>query len=181
MDNKLKELISAEYENVYPVGSKMHDYCTKEVSDAVLLENGMIYLFYKPKIETHFCFGYRLSGEDTNDYDEANNMCYHVQNDKGMYFLKENLKQFDNFAEFLKTETIYARFRYYGRTKFCEVYDTRYTLAKEECVYVLTKTDIENLRKVNQSEKEKFTKRLNTYLKKYGTSKLHTWSYWVDA
>ena len=180
MDNKLKELISVEYENIYPVGSKMHDYCTKKVSDAVMLENGMIYLFEKPKIETNFCFGYRLSGGDTNEYDEANNMCHHVQNDKGMYFLEKNLEKFDNFEEFLKTETIYACLRYYG-TKFCGVYNTRYTLAVVESVYVLTKNDIENLREVNQSEKEKFKKRLNTYLKKYGTSKLHTWSYWVDA
>jgi hypothetical protein len=26
-----------------------------------------------------------------------------------------------------------------------------------------------------------FEKRLNTYLKRYGTSKIHTWTYWADA
>ena len=30
------------------------------------------------------------------------------------------------------------------------------------------------------SEKTKFEKRLNTYLKKYGTSKLRSWSYWSE-
>jgi len=26
-----------------------------------------------------------------------------------------------------------------------------------------------------------FEKRLNTYLKRYGVSKIHTWTYWADA
>lgn len=30
------------------------------------------------------------------------------------------------------------------------------------------------------AEREKFSKRLDTYLKRYGTNKLHTWTYWRD-
>ncbi len=30
-------------------------------------------------------------------------------------------------------------------------------------------------------EREKFDKRLQAYLKRYGTSKIHTWTYWADA
>jgi hypothetical protein len=30
-------------------------------------------------------------------------------------------------------------------------------------------------------EREKFDKRLQTYLKRYGTSKIRTWTYWADA
>lgn len=30
-------------------------------------------------------------------------------------------------------------------------------------------------------ELQKFVKRLNTYLKKYGLSCVHSWSYWRDA
>jgi hypothetical protein len=29
--------------------------------------------------------------------------------------------------------------------------------------------------------REMFEKRLDAYLKRYGTSKLHTWTYWADA
>lgn len=29
-------------------------------------------------------------------------------------------------------------------------------------------------------EREAFKKRVNTYLKRYGTSKVHSWSYWQD-
>ena len=31
-----------------------------------------------------------------------------------------------------------------------------------------------------ESEKIKFEKRVDTYFKKYGTSKLNTWTYWKD-
>jgi hypothetical protein len=30
-------------------------------------------------------------------------------------------------------------------------------------------------------EREKFEKRLQTYLKRYGVSKIRTWTYWADA
>ena len=42
----------------------------------------------------------------------------------------------------------------------------------------------ENLKRVIEGHKivkAKFEKRLNTYLKKYGLTKVHAWSYWRDA
>ena len=35
-------------------------------------------------------------------------------------------------------------------------------------------------RALTKEEREKFEKRLRTYLKRYGTSKLRTWTYWLD-
>ena len=40
--------------------------------------------------------------------------------------------------------------------------------------------DLKNILSVYEHEKAKFEKRLNTYLKKYGLSKLKTWSYLID-
>lgn len=31
-----------------------------------------------------------------------------------------------------------------------------------------------------EEEKAKQEKRINTYLKKYGLTKIHSWSYWAD-
>lgn len=44
----------------------------------------------------------------------------------------------------------------------------------------LTNEDLQEILAVYEKQKETFTKRLNTYLKRYGLSKLHTWTYLVD-
>ena len=44
----------------------------------------------------------------------------------------------------------------------------------------LTPKDKEQILASLEIEKAKFTKRLNTYLKKYGLSKINTWTYLVD-
>ena len=51
---------------------------------------------------------------------------------------------------------------------------------KKNLLRELTKTEIKEILDVYKKQKENFTKRLNTYLKKYGLSKLHTWTYLVD-
>ena len=61
-----------------------------------------------------------------------------------------------------------------------ERYFRHFPFERNRIVEQLTKKDIEELKKIVQSEKEKFTKRLNTYLKRYGLSKINSWSYLVD-
>ena len=55
-----------------------------------------------------------------------------------------------------------------NRLKYCNV-------LKE-----LAKEDFLNILAVYEQQKENFTKRLQTYLKRYGLEKLHTWTYLVD-
>lgn len=191
MDSKIKEIISNEYAKIYAKGSDMHDYCVKESSNAVVLESGFVYIFKKPKIKKDFCFGYRLTpygavGDDNeNEYNNANNMCSHVKNDNGKYFKETNLEEFEHLKDVLTSgKTFYAVATYAGNDlKICSVYDSRTTqMYYNDCKKAeLTKNDINNLIAAINEEERKFEKRLNTYLKRYGTSKLHTWSYWVDA
>ena len=146
-------------------------------SNAVILDNGMIYIFKKPTIEKDFCFGF-YNGDD---YNEAQDMAEYAKNDGGAYFIRKNLEQFDNFEDCLKDMgegRIFATLSYYAKSNICDITDYLYGHEKQ---YTLTKEDIENLIEVNKSEKIKFEKRLNTYLKKYGTSKLRTWTYWKEA
>ena len=59
--------------------------------------------------------------------------------------------------------------------------DSIYNKIDNENETVITNIDdLKNILSVYEHEKAKFEKRLNTYLKKYGLSKLKTWSYLVD-
>lgn len=59
--------------------------------------------------------------------------------------------------------------------------DSIYNKIDNENETVITNIDdLKNILSVYEYEKAKFEKRLNTYLKKYGLSKLKTWSYLVD-
>lgn len=191
MDKNIKEIVSTEYAKVYTTGSDMHKYCVNKASDAVVLESGMIFIFEKPSIEKSFCFGYRLSSVDTQEYDEANEMASSVHNDGGSYFKAYNLRSFERFEDELNEvaecpENYFVQASYSGEVKICSYFQDacryRYDYGKlPEGATLLTAADVKNLKKVNASEKAKFEKRLNTYLKKYGTSKLRSWSYWSEA
>ena len=59
--------------------------------------------------------------------------------------------------------------------------DSIYNKIDNENETVITNIDdLKNILSVYEHEKAKFEKRLNAYLKKYGLSKLKTWSYLVD-
>lgn len=51
------------------------------------------------------------------------------------------------------------------------------TLADARAEIIAKFGDLAELGRVRKA----FRKRLDTYLKRYGVSKLHTWSYWADA
>lgn len=51
---------------------------------------------------------------------------------------------------------------------------------KESFIRAMTDAEMQQILTILEAEKEKFTKRLNTYLKKYGLSKIHAWTYLVD-
>ena len=55
-----------------------------------------------------------------------------------------------------------------------------YYQAEPENGTLLTPEEIERVKAGYQEVRQQFVKRLNTYLKKYGLSKLHTWTYLSD-
>ena len=48
MDKNIVYALSYEYAKDYPNDPKMHKFCMSRVSDAVLLESGLIFIFEKP-------------------------------------------------------------------------------------------------------------------------------------
>lgn len=187
-----KELKS-EYERilaseVWPRSRHMVEYCMKEAAHIVELTDGSIVVIEKPSIKKDFCFGYRTSRYDTEEFDEANKMAAHASRSEE-YFLAENLRAIDEAIAHLEGEEqsswdYYVCIKYYNQPEssklkqLCEFYwhdeksQKHPKLAGENRARVL-----EGYKAVRAS----FEKRLHAYLKRYGMSKVNTWSYWVDA
>lgn len=181
----IQEYLNEVNEKIWTNDKKMQDYVKKECSEVFKTSGGYLILFEKPRIKKDFCFGHGQNGISTQEEVEiaCDNAQYARTNEN--YFLKENLQQFDEWLEMLGgRETLYLVPQHYAQTRVAcirsEYYFRRYEWERNKIVEVLTKDDIEELKKVVLSEKEKFIKRLNTYLKRYGLSKIHSWTYLVD-
>ena len=184
--NKLREEYKILLKEYWTENSVMVDYCLKECDLLVKLDNGKIVAIEKPSIQTNFCFGYRLSKGDTEEFDNANAMARHAESSQD-YFIKENLTGLYEWVSTLSDSSIdlYLINQYYSQTN-----DTLKKIANFK--YRATPIDNPEYTPVTDSQREvlitaykeeikRFTKRLNTYLKRYGMSKVRTWSYWEDA
>lgn len=160
--------------------ARMFDYCRKQVGGYCVLANGMVVEFEKPKIQTRFCFGYDCCGG--RNYEEAESVRKTAASNEE-YFKEKNLKELKETLDNLENrpEGCYWA-RQYNESNLASLHyewrACRLEDIKEE--QYLTKEDIEALKEVVRKEIAKFEKRLNTYLKKYGLTKLDTWTYWAD-
>ena len=156
----------------------MRKYFNNTISQIVELKNGSLVCFDKPKIETRFCFGYNEL--DHEDYENTQNAC---SNFTESGFLNENLKELYHNLKLLKNENIYIIRQYPSYNTLCKDWINEKTLndyySNVESIK-LDEDDIKILIEAQKEEIEKFKKRLNVYLKKYGTSKLRTWTYSVN-
>ena len=186
------EEVKAEYLKEYASDSKMYIYCTGKISNALKLECNLLIEFEKPYIKKDFCFGAGMYASASNEeMENAFNAENEIKTNVNL-FIEENMNQafgdYDKYFEELEKHwSLYAR---------SNRHDTDYLIGyirSEKSItncyngneelknyYLLTEKDIENLKNIVKIEKEKFLKRLNTYLKKYGLSKLNTWTYIRD-
>lgn len=181
-DSDLMEEYLNEYRKIWGKDSRMMDYVKKQASKIIKLSNGGLLCFEKPRIETSFCFGY--------DYDstDANNMAEHAKTNKD-YFLKENLSSLDRVIRDIDNQK--------EKLCICRIKSIEINLWKFDIMNVwqyeeaIERGYYKELQEVNdsdrllileslKSERTKFEKRLKTYLKKYGLSKIKSWSYCID-
>lgn len=181
----IQEYLDEVNEKIWKNDLKMQDYIKKECSDVYKTSGGYYIVFEKPRIKKDFCFGHGQNGISTQEEVEiaCDNAQYARTNDS--YFMEENLKQFNEWVEMLEgQEKLYLMPQYYKSTKVAcirsEYYFHHYEWEKEKILDKLSQYDIEELKKMVFNEKEKFVKRLNTYLKRYGLSKINSWTYLVD-
>jgi len=202
-DSPLYELYKNEMIETWHNDQKMVDYELKKVNYIVPLNNGDYYIIEKPSIEKHFCFGYSDCGQGQS-FDEAQETARAADNEQ--YFMDQNLKSINNTIAELETRRtpgadyrgelkFYKTYKYYNGEKHhqkairsfytYETYNEDGELAKEEKrmnykFEELTDQELDAIIAGYKEVKRQFVKRLNAYLKKYGTSKLHIWTYWLD-
>lgn len=156
----------------------------------------------KQGIEKDFCFGYSDSRYDTEDYDRANDMAYHARTSEE-YFISENMKSYKNTLDNLRPAADWNRdymlvLRGSGEVKslgFVRPCDVLEALGgsgnldempgKTLCVrfadsYILKDEEIAAIRAGYEKAMKSHEKKVKAYLKRYGLSKVNSWSYWRD-
>ena len=183
---KYLELVEKE---IYPNDKKMVEYVGKNTARVVLLSNGNLVGISKPSINTEFCFGYSDLGQGRTQ-EQAEAMEEYASREAS-YFIEENIKKFSWWYNTLldSPQEIYLRNKYWkspsdSKLKEIEKYDWwHYANASESTkaeLQKVSKEDLQELINAYAEEIKNFEKRLRAYLKRYGTSKLKTWTYWQD-
>lgn len=163
----------------------------------------------KERTKKSFCFGHGQNGISTEEeakgaFESARNARINEN-----YFLNENLQGINekllNLKYFLledeeekekyynkhhnelnysiKFENVYLSKNYAHKVSY--LFATEYDIKNKPWFYKnlirkLTKKEISEIVETLEKEKKDFQKRLNTYLKRYGLSKIHSWTYLVD-
>ncbi len=177
--------------------AKMQEFCKKKCEYVIELSNGTIIDIDKPSIEKNFCFGYGMYARSTDEEVASAEACAEHAKTNAEYFIQENMKQVTDNIVALQ-EALVGGKEVYTFIKYCGVPDTS-SLMGWKCCRIWENPENEpwqwsNLRTVRKLEKEdiqrlidgyeevgkRFRKRLQTYLKKYGLSKLNVWTYLRD-
>ena len=132
-----------------------------------------VYLFQKPRIENDFCFR-----DEGPEYDYYKELC----NDKKLleeHFIAHNMEQ---VREPKEGETMYIIKDSWSTDN--QVYirwsNYPYIPARDQIVREATEREQQEYRLQLRAVRAEFGKRVDRYLKRFGTSKLHIWSYWAD-
>lgn len=159
--------------------TEKNDYYRKSSVGAIKL-HGKYYLIEKPSIENKFCFH-----DEGPDYEFYKDLMKDKENRLASYFKSENLAVFDNKIEHIEKgeewsndRSVYWSDKCYTNNRLAlYFYDGASMNDSTECTEEEKQLILQGL----QYGRSLFEKRLDAYLKKYGTSKLHTWTYWADA
>lgn len=190
-DKALLEEYMQEWTKVWQ-DKGMLDYERKKFSSAIRLQNGGILYFEKPSIDNAFCFH-----DEGPDYDYYRHLMADKEKRLAQYFLDRNLSGYDEDIKRLKSltkdcRTLYIqRQSYTGETEPLNLWKwyswSEYDVENEPWRYTpgtyekMTEHDRKAILQAVKHEREKFEKRLQTYLKRYGVKKIRTWTYWADA
>lgn len=179
-------LLKEEFAKIWENSKEMQDYCLKKTSNCVLTSFGGLVTFDKPKIETNFCFGYG----QIQSYQDANEQ---EKNFGEKQFLKENLAKMQHalglYEYSTKHEGPSVKQLYFAKRDSCsniykdlflDEYDAKDKAWRFDSLTKASEEDFQKCYAAQKQEYEKFEKRLKSYLKRYGTKKLHTWTYWAD-
>ena len=187
---ELMEEYRGELVKLWRTDTSMIDFCLKKISSIRKLSNGGLITWEKPQINTSFCFGYM----GQSDEGDAQQMAQNAKKNED-YFLSENLGIFDVTIKKIKStlkennENKLYIYKEYPRDSvnlwgFTVLSFSEFIYQNERKIYndiqEASDEDIRTILAAEKEERKKFEKRLKTYLKRYGLSKVKTWSYWQD-
>lgn len=181
--------------DVWGADSQLYKHCMSKLSNLCELSTGQIIEFEKMSIEKDFCF------DDSYDYDGAQNMAQHARTSED-YFKAQNMKaineKIENIKEYIEDikkygygcHRVYLVGTHYisqsesnPLASLCAVRFSAYEDYKETTYKnynTLTLEDAVKVLEVLEQEKEKHIKKVDTYLKKYGLTKVNSWTYWGE-
>ena len=186
---ELKELYRKNLELAWD-DPKMVDYCSKQAEIVVETEDGYLLEIEKQSIKKDFCFGYGMYLNSTEEEEKFADDNAHNARTNEKYFIRENLKYYDEWIKEIEENGAYVSIigHYTGQTKDCKLqFFTsgrgswgRTPMDQPETYKKLNEEDTKNLINAFKQGKENMIKRLQTYLKKFGLSKLNVWTYLRD-
>lgn len=181
-------------------------YLNNSRHHTVLLPSGIVFTISKPEIEKDFCFGYSSCGQGP-EHSEAIKAADKARESEE-YFLRENMRYFtDTIAELdARNEFFPIEFRIYlpvfqvtkmqnimtfhvmppheinrlGLTWYNHAGERQHSDWSNTDYYIPTDEEIAIIRACYEEAGRQHEKRVRAYLKRYGLSKLHVWTYWLD-
>lgn len=176
----------------------MMKHFEKKLSGVYELTNGKLFAYDKPELKTRFCFGYGYCATSTDEEErEADRMAEHAATHED-YFIKENLKGINGLIAMVQTGRPANSYDWETYTlklapvQYCgtPALNVRRPIATKEgerldhygdrLAQPISEADRVLILAALNNEREKLIKRLNTYLKRHGMSKVKTWSYILD-
>ena len=147
------------------------EYYKSRFSTGIRFPEG-VYLFQKPRIENDFCFR-----DEGPEYDYYKELC----NDKKLleeHFIANNMEQ---VREPKEGENMYIIKDSWSTDGQVYIRWANYPYsADDQIVREATEREEQEYRLQLRAVRAEFGKRIDKYLKRFGTSKLHIWSYWAD-
>lgn len=180
---ELTQLLIQEYTKIWSNSAKMVDYCVEKTSGIVELNDGGLFCFEKPTIKTEFAVCYGLNGiASTQEMESARLESKAAKTKK--YFFAENLLELNNLKKLLKSnEKFFLRVSYHSddrpNTLLREIHACE-NFYRESTLGELSQQDRELILAELENQIAKFRRRLETYWKRYGSSKLRVDTYLVD-
>ena len=208
LSKELKEAYRAEIAKAWS-DPKMVNYCVNEAAEIAVLPGGGLVAIEKQKIITAFCYG--ESGFDYDEAQaeaaHARSSETHLYN-ANMKEYRELYKELRAAAELPTAEwwLIITDTKYYNQAADCKL--KGYTFMRPCDViemfggsvridelpgqqlpenwrqivgHVATTTEINALMEAVERAAKQHGKKVEAYIKRYGTSKVHAWTYWRDA
>ena len=200
-----KDMLHEEFRKIWGKDEHMTNYCTNKAVTMAILPDGGIVVVEKQRIEKDFCFG--ESGYDAEDAWNAT----HTARTSQDYFLRENMKRCDSWIRDLEDAKnprggwmlLVIDKHYIGQRDDCRIRDIQFVRVTDVLEvtgpafleklqgteitvrgmsgHLATDEEIDLIEEAYKEAAADHEKKVRSYLKRYGTSKVHAWTYWRDA